>query len=122
MGLWGVVITFLSTWEPPGDRQKQTGRASSAPAGNSPLLSPSRHTPETPASLCPWSWANRGQVHTRQGGRPWRGVGMGRFKWWSLGLSALPLPPHPHGLHPGSQGAGISPGSDHPAGLPTFLS
>lgn len=38
VGVWGVVITFLSTWEPPGDRQKQTGRASSAPAGNSPLL------------------------------------------------------------------------------------
>ena len=26
VGLWGVVITFLSAWEPPEDRQKQTGR------------------------------------------------------------------------------------------------
>ena len=39
---------------------------------------------------------------------------MGRFSWWVS--RAFCSPSDPHGLYPGSQGAGISLGSDHPLG------
>lgn len=62
MGRWGVVTTFLRTWEPPKDRQKgRLGELVRLLTGtHPPTSSPPTSTPSRP-QVSPWSWADHAE-------------------------------------------------------------
>lgn len=100
-GTLGCGCHFLQNLGTTGGRtERQTGRASLTPAGNSPMPAPSSPPHLEAPSFSPWSWADQVRVHTGKGGGPWRAVRMGRFSWWVSG--AFCSPSDPHGLYPGS--------------------